>query len=373
MALQVYKFSELVSNIATAIQAAASAPLNFSPGSVLRALVEATAGMGLWLQAIVLQLLTLTRAATSRGADLDSWMADFGLARLPATTASGQVAFSRFTPAQQAVVPVGAGVQTGDGTRKFLVILDAGHAAYNAGLGGYVLPPATPSVNVPVQAVAAGTGGNVQAGSITVITTPIPGVDTASNASAFINGIDAESDPAYRARFFLFIASLSRATKAAVGYAVASVRQGLTYTLTENEDYDGATDMGFFYVVADDGSGSPPSDLLDSISVAIEAVRPLGSRFAVFAPIVTTANVAMTITSAAGYAHPAVVVAVSAALAGFLDGLPLGASLPYTQLASVAYGVPGVTNASSILLNGGTADLAIDRKHKVLAGTITLA
>src|SRR6185312_6354663 len=178
MALQVYSFNQLVSNIATAIQASAAAALNFTAGSVLRAIAEAISGVVLWLQAIILQLLTLTRAATSSGSDLDSWGADYGFARLAADAATGQVTFSRFTPAIQAVVPIGATVQTTDGTQAFSVTLDTTNGAYSATLGGYVLPVSTSSVGVPVQAAVAGSGGNVQAATIAVLTTPIPGVDT---------------------------------------------------------------------------------------------------------------------------------------------------------------------------------------------------
>jgi hypothetical protein len=70
--LQTYTFTELVSNIATAVQGSASALLDFTVGSVLRAIAEATAAVVLWLQAIILQVLTLTRASTSVGSDLDS-------------------------------------------------------------------------------------------------------------------------------------------------------------------------------------------------------------------------------------------------------------------------------------------------------------
>src|SRR4051812_1360219 len=106
MALQTYTFNQIVSGIATATQAAGASLLDFGVGSILRAIAQAVAGQMLWIQAIVLQLLTLTRASSSVGADLDSWCADFGFARLPARAATGQVTFSRFTATQQAVVPV---------------------------------------------------------------------------------------------------------------------------------------------------------------------------------------------------------------------------------------------------------------------------
>jgi uncharacterized phage protein gp47/JayE len=371
--LQTYSFSAIVSNIATATQAAASSLLDYTVGSVLLAIAQATAGVTLWLQAIILQVLTLTRASTSQGSDLDSFMADYGVTRLAAVAATGVVTFSRFTATQQATVPAGSTVQTADGTQSFTVTIDTTNAAWNAGLNAYVLAANTSSVSVPVQASVAGSGGNVQSGTITVITAPIPGVDTVTNASGFTNGIDAESDPALRTRFVLYLASLSKATKTAVGYAVTSTQQGLDYTITENYDYNGTLDYGYFYVVVDDGTGYPPSNLLTNVSNAVDAVRPLCSRFAVFAPVVLTANVTMVLTTAAGFTHGTVIGNVATALQNFINALTIGFSLPYTQLASLAYDVPGVTNVTGILLNSATSDLTADAQHKILCGTLVIS
>jgi uncharacterized phage protein gp47/JayE len=142
---------------------------------------------------------------------------------------------------------------------------------------------------------------------------------------------------------------------------------------TENADYNATTDYGYFYVVADDGTGDPSTNLLTDIGNAVEAVRPLCSRYGIFAPVVLTANVSMTITSASGYTHSVVVAAVTTALQNFINELPLGTSLPYTQLAGVAYEVPGVINATSILLNSGTSDLTADVQHKINAGSIAIS
>ena len=373
MALTLYTFTQLVSNVATAVQASAAAALDFAAGSVLRAVAEATAGVALWLQAVVLQVLTLTRAATSAGTDLDSWCADYGFLRLPAAPAAGQVTFSRFTPAQQAVVPVGTGVQTADGTQAFAVTLDLTNAAYNAALGGYVLPAGTASVNVPVQAATPGSGGNVRAGTVAAVTSPVAGVDTVTNAAAFTSGADAEPDGAFRARFVLYLASLSKATKVAVGAAVLGVQQGLSYTITENQDPNGTYDPGIFLVVVDDGTGHASADLINRVSVAVEAVRGLSTRYGVFAPQTVVANVVLVVTSAPGLSHATVVGNVGVAVTNFLTGLTLGTGLPYTQLAAVAYAVPGVTNVSGVLLNGGTADLSATPLQRVVPGTVTVS
>ena len=86
-------------------------------------------------------------------------------------------------------------------------------------------------------AANAGSQGNVLANSITSTNTGISGVDIVTNASAFTNGIDAETDAAFRIRFVAYLLSLSKDTKAAIGSAINNVQQGLSYTLTENYQY----------------------------------------------------------------------------------------------------------------------------------------
>jgi uncharacterized phage protein gp47/JayE len=370
--LSTQAFTDIVRGAVAAIQGGTKL-LNFTPGSALLAIVEAIAGVVLWLQGLIVYVLTLTRFATSVGLDADSWGADFGFTREAAVAATGQVTFGRFTTTTQSVVPFGTVLQTADGTQTFTVDNNPLGTGYNAGLGGYVLPIGTASLIANVTGQTPGSGGNVLAGTITSMGQGVPGVDTVTNASAFTSGLNAESDTAYRSRFVLFIAALSKGTLAAIQSAIANVQQGLQDTVTENQDYNTTYDPGFFYVVATDSSGTPSSGLLASIGSAIENTRALGIRYAVFAPVVVTANVGMTITSAIGLDHPTVVGDVGIALTAFLNSLPLGAGLPYTQLAAIAFGVPGVINASAILLNSGTSDIAGNPKNVIKAGTVSVA
>jgi hypothetical protein len=45
-----------------------------------------------------------------------------------------------------------------------------------------------------------------------------------ANTAAFDNGEAAETDPAFRTRCVAYLASLYKATKAAIGYAVTSLQ-----------------------------------------------------------------------------------------------------------------------------------------------------
>src|SRR5471030_63915 len=106
MNLRLKAFSQLIEDMGAALQSSATNLIDVSVGSVVRAIFEANASVVLWLQWLILQVLQTTRAATSTGIDLDSWMSDFGLARLPAISSSGIVTFSRFASNLPATIPV---------------------------------------------------------------------------------------------------------------------------------------------------------------------------------------------------------------------------------------------------------------------------
>jgi uncharacterized phage protein gp47/JayE len=358
MQLSLKGFSSLVETMSAAVQGAAAPLLDLSVGSVLRAVLEANAAVALWMQWLILQALQATRLATSTGADVDSFGADFGMTRLAATTAGGSATFARFTPTIPAIVPVGTTIATSDGTARFIVTVDATNAAWSAAQNGYLLGAGVSSVTVPIAALMAGSAGNVLPGTISLIATALPGIDSVTNVLALSGGLDAESDIAFRTRFQLFIDSRSRATLQAVSYAATSVQQNITCAVIENSDAAGDFEPGHFVVYVDDGTGAPASGLLATVQQAVDAVRPVGSVFAVFGPTVLDADLRMTLVLATGADRAAVVAQVSGVLTGFINTLPVGAGLAYTRLAQLVYDAnPAITNVTSLLLNGATGDL----------------
>ena len=359
MKLPLQDFPTLVGNAAAAVQGSARQLLDLSVGSTLRAVLEANASLALWLQWLVMLLLQATRAATSTGADLDSWVADFGLARLPALPATGRVQFARFVPSGAALVPAGTVVRTADGLLSYGVVADPANAAWSATLGGYLVPIGSASVDVPVQASVGGYAGNVQAGAISLISAALPGIDTVDNAQPLANGIDAEADAALRTRFQAFLDTRSRATPLAVGAAIQAQRQGLTYAIAENLAPDGSARMGSFLVTVDDGSGTPPAAVIAAAAAAIEAVRPIGTAYAVVPPTVVPVSISLFIATTPSNEHDATAAAVATAVTTYVDALPIGAALSCSRVAQLAYDAsPQVVNVGNVQLNGGTADVS---------------
>jgi uncharacterized phage protein gp47/JayE len=373
MQLQLQTFTTLLQNMAAAVQGASRQLVDLTVGSALRAVLEANASLGLWVQWLILQVLQTTRASTSTGTDLDSWMADFSLTRLPPVAATGVVSFARFTSGVSAFIAEGVLVQTSDGTQSFSVQADATNAAWSAAQSGYTLAAAGSSIDLPVTAAAAGSAGNVQPGAITQLAAAIPGIDTVTNAAAMQGGVDAETDPALRTRFQNFLDSRARATPGAIGYAVSSLQQGLQYLVVENVDTAGAALMGNFVVTIDDGSGNPPASLLASAAQAVEAVRPIGSSYAIQPPAVTLVNVALTIQTTPATRKQSLLGPVEAAVIAYINALPIGAVLPLSRIAQVAYGVdPTISNVSLVSLDNAANDIAPAAAGVVKAGTVVV-
>jgi uncharacterized phage protein gp47/JayE len=372
MLLPLNGFSTLVQQMAAAVQGGAQQLIDLSVGSVLRAVLEASASVALWMQWLILQVLSMTRASTSNGPDLDSWMADYSLVRLPGAPANGIVTFARYTSGLSGFVPVGTVVRTVDGTQSFAVVASATSTVVN-GVTSYSLQAQQASVDVPVQALVAGSAGNVLAGAIGLLNAAIPGIDTVNNAAPFVGGVDPESDAALRLRFQTYINSLPLATRLAVSNAILAVQQGLRFGIVENEDGSGNSLPGHFVVAVDDGTGNPPASLISDVQAAVEQVRPLGSTYAVTPPVVVNVTVGMNLETSNSLTEPAVAASVQKAVLAWIAGLPMGGTLAISKLDALGHGAdPSVVSVVGTTINGGTADVAAPVNGVIIAASVVV-
>lgn len=352
-------------NFVDAMVAQWSASLGFQPtlqdGDFLFALMQACASQYVFLQALAQLVNNLARAQTSTGADLDSFYAQFGFTRLPAQDAEGPVTFSNPATASSPIpIPVGTVVQTIGGAIQYAVIADTNQPTYNPTLNAYVLPTNATSLSATVQALEAGSASNVTAGQLAQIATPVPGINTVTNAEPITNGADAESDASFRARFVLFLNGLSKATEAAILSAITGVQQGLDVQLEENVDINGNPHPGEFVASIDDGTGSPPSSLITSIFNAVDAVRGFTIMPEVIAIDTNSVTVVLAIKAATGFTVAVLEAPVANAVVVAVNGTQTGTGLPADLVVAAALSVQGVASVqlSSVLLNGENADLA---------------
>lgn len=375
MSLPLQDFSTLVNTQIASIEAESKALVDFSVGSILRALVESNAGIALWLEAVATQLLAVTRLSTSTGTDIDSFIADFGLTRIPAKAATGQITLSRATPLIVGNIPVGSIVSSSLVSQNYVVGIDTSNIYYNATQGAYIVPVGVSSTIVPVTAVSAGVSGNVPANYIDTINSIMIGIDTVTNAAPIANGANQESDAAVRARFVLYLQSLSKATKAALQAAILSVSGVTRFNLVENKDIITAAEhLGYFFAVIDDGSGSPSPQLLQSVSSALDATRAFTVAYGVFSPSDINITISVNLKVNASASQTSVRNNVTTAINSYLEASGFGAFLPYTRLLEVIYDADSnIINAHNLLVNGSTADItALNNQVMLLVTPITI-
>ena len=373
MQLPLFTFPSLVQRMGAAIQQSSTQLVDLSVGSVVRAILEANGSIGLWFQWTILRTLSTTRAATSDGTDLDTWMADFGLERLGASPASGYVTFSRFSPTAAARIPVGTELKTSAKSQIFNVIADTANLNWHAETSSYSVPAGVSAIDLPIIATNPGAAGNVTAGAINTLASPLPGIDAVTNNTALVGGADAEDDARFRRRFRDYIDSRSLATEGAIRYALHSLKPAVRCAVFDNSDSLGNAQPGHFVVVVDDGTGNPSSNLLSIAYSAVDAVRPIGTSFSVQPPTPRTVNVVIATAGSAPPPTASDIAAISASVTSLIDSMSIGETLALTKVIEAAYRPQALRRyIETVTLAGAATDLANTARGVFVAGTVTV-
>ncbi|MDD1695084.1 MAG: baseplate J/gp47 family protein [Methanoregula sp.] len=269
---------------------------------------------------------------TATGANLDACVALLGLARKPATQATGSVIFSRSTTATYDItIPAGTIVQTATGIQfetTAAVTLAAGQT----------------SVSAAIEAVDPGASGNAAAYKITSIPTTISGIESVSNPSAAVDGSDTETDTALRLRALNYSPG-AKATLAAIQTAIKALA-GVTACLV-TEDTTAHT------ILATVLGGTDAA-----VNAVIEDTRPAGIACTLKRPdsmtVVVTAAVVMT----SGSVAATVQANILAALTKYFGTLTISSDVPYSSVVSAILGSDGVASLTSLSIVCGTTTLS---------------
>lgn len=284
------------------------------------------------------------------GDSLDALAALLGIARRPATEATGVVTFSRSAAGDIIQIPAGTRVATTTGILFETTVLSA--------LEGT-------EVTVAVAAIDPGTAGNVGAGTITTIPNPISGVESVTNASPTSGGTDRETDSSLRYRTITF-APVARATSYSIRAALLAL-DGVTDATVE-EDY---TKSQIAVLVAGGDS--------DEIDNTIETYRAAGVLATWSPPTLVSVSVTGTADIRAGYDPATVLGAVESAVEMFLEGLGIGTDVAYSDLAESVLEVDGVARVVSLTATDTVTTISafgdsitVDADATAGVGTITV-
>lgn len=193
------------------------------------------------------KLFSLDKAT---GSDLDARAKEIVpgiVSRIAALSASGDVTFSRQTTVGSVTVPAGTIVAAEDAS---------GLIKFRTTTGVNILAGNLTSAPVAVVAIDRGVRGNVAAATIVRFVSRVAGVTGVTNASAFANGRDRESDDDFKARIKAFVQAMSRGTKTALESFAKNVIlvDGRRVLFAKVKETAFATGVVRLYI--DDGTGS---------------------------------------------------------------------------------------------------------------------
>lgn len=261
---------------------------NIYPGSVVRTLVEAILAEVDIQNYSIDQLYKAMNIDTATGDDLDAIVSVLGVTRKSATYAEGTVVFGRSEIYQTDIAIQYAQIistrQDPNGNiREFIVIED-----------GAKLPAGELQTTVRIRAIEPGSI-YLPTNAITIMNTPIIGIEYVTNNTEFLGGSDRETDEELRIRAKQALAGLGKGTNTAIRSAIIGINGVIDAVPLDMNRGVGTAD---FVVITND---MPPSDALkNTIDDAISITKAAGVDVIAIYPTINSQNIVVTIVDTTG-------------------------------------------------------------------------
>lgn len=241
-----------------------------------------------------------------------------GVSRKGARRAKGTIAFSRYLPLSfDAVIPKGTVcATTGEAPVEYVTTEEV------------TLTSGSLTVNVPAQAVLPGAAGNVGAGQISAIVTPLDVANYITNPAPFAGGSEKEEDEPYRIRVMRAFSLPANALNSAWYRDVALRAEGIGAAQVVPRE-NGANTVGV-YVWGQDGA--PSEQAVAALRETFHESRDVGVTVAVSAAAAKTVNILMRIKLTAEADFDLAARDAKAAVALYFAGLTVGSGMRVIEL-----------------------------------------
>ena len=309
------------------------------------------------------KILAQRNVTTATDVYLDAIGYEVGLTRIPAVCSTGVVTFSRATAApSDLLIPLGTEISTvPDSNGTYLSFVTTAAATLLTG---------TTSIVAPVQAVVAGTTGNVAGSTVTNMINGVTGIEAVTNASPLTGGVDAEGDTPFRARVIYRMQNPIEGGTASDFKNWALELPGTTAAAVLQGYRTGASiDVLFLF-----NAGIPTSDERDAMQVWLDSKKFITADLYVSIPTPFSVAVTATITEyMPGYSGSAVRTAVAAALTAFMPTIALGADggkVYVSDLENVIKDTPGVKDFT---MSVPAANHTLATTEAAVVGSLTIS
>lgn len=365
------------------LQANGSKITDFSTGSGTRSLAEAFATVVSLNSQTADQLQLDSYLDTATGDALDALGSNWQVPRNPAVQAAGTVSITRQSTSGTLVIPAGWGqLSTSPSVPGQL-----GVAVVTTEDANFADTVATVTVNA--QAVIGGIAGNLTAGILLTPLSPITGISSQTGyeiAANFTNGVDQETDGAYRARIPIAVQGRALGKEVSFLAAALSVPGVLSANVLLPGDTRGDSTTVPVNTVEVYYQGS--AGLLSGVRSAVDNAATATQDPSTFASVSLGAPrgqkrviASFTVFCLAGTDTTALGIAVAAALQAYVDGVGVGNTAYLSEAIEAVHGVPAVVSVAvpptTFCLSGGSgaADIAIagDSYPNLASGDTTIA
>lgn len=243
--------------------------------------------------------------------------------------------------------------------------------------------PAGGTLDLPIQALAAGAGGNQPAGAVSVLESPVDGVASVANALATSGGADVESDDLYRERILLEFSAAGGA-----GTVADYQRWALSFSPVGHATVEALwAGNGSVRVIVTDQDNNPVSPtvvdglqaLLDPIPGQGAGLAPIGAIVTVATPTTVPITVAGTVSLLSGYSLDGTAGSVGVrqplidAITEYINSLEPGEDVVLEHVKSRFFTVEGVYDVSGVTLNGAASNVAIASLEVAVTQAVNLS
>lgn len=304
---------------------------------------------------------------------LDYHAHDCGLERRAATYAYGHVTV---TGQPGLVIPEGF---------VFSVPADSGVSAIDFASLEEAVIPAEKQITIAVQAVASGTGSNVDQDTVTIMRSPMQGVYSITNEEPITGGVEQESDDSLRKRIDDLLSgkgdSFVGNNKDYVRWAEEVPGVGYAYTIPE---YNGPNSVK---VVVVDGNGIPANEqICEAVRLHIfgedrkdiNRLAPIGVMdFVVVAPAPITVDYSFELKLTEDAVLEVVQEAYKTALKAYYVDLANSGrgtkEVRYARAMALLDAIPGVADFKNFLMNGGTKNVVFEEDEYPVTGDLEVS
>jgi uncharacterized phage protein gp47/JayE len=225
-------------------------------------------------------------------------------------------------------------------------------------------PPASSTaeqISLAAQAEDAGTGYNVLVGTITDISSSVPGLTSVTNAAVFTGGSDPEDTEDYRSRLLDYIRNPKSGSPADLE-SWAETIPGVESATAFTNDNMGVATPGHTTVRISGPNGTLP-DAATQAAVLAELQSHDLANITIHVTTFVAHNVAsdVTLTILAGFVLADVSPSAAQAITDYINSVPVGGTVYRAGIYDAVFGLPGI---ATLVVNTPAADVAMAATEK---------